>query len=112
TFESLTHINRKAYVLIAAKFGETRLLRSEEHTSELQSPMYLVCRLLLAKEPTTSRNATCPRRSAIAAWIESCGKGDGDRRLRLSTGVVDGFFINQAATPGTSLLPPPDPLPI
>ena len=23
------------------------LLRSEEHTSELQSPMYLVCRLLL-----------------------------------------------------------------
>ena len=26
TFESLTHINRKAYVLIAAKFGETRLL--------------------------------------------------------------------------------------
>src|SRR5437763_9997144 len=23
--------------------------RSEEHTSELQSPMYLVCRLLLAK---------------------------------------------------------------
>jgi pantoate--beta-alanine ligase len=26
TFEPLTHINRTAYVLIAAKFGETRLL--------------------------------------------------------------------------------------
>jgi len=26
TFEPLTHINRKAYVLVAAKFGETRLL--------------------------------------------------------------------------------------
>src|SRR5437762_9682782 len=26
------------------------LLRSEEHTSELQSPMYLVCRLLLEKK--------------------------------------------------------------
>src|SRR5437879_11295538 len=26
--------------------------RSEEHTSELQSPMYLVCRLLLAKKTT------------------------------------------------------------
>src|SRR5437762_1388087 len=26
-------------------------LRSEEHTSELQSPMYLVCRLLLAPAP-------------------------------------------------------------
>src|SRR5437762_9656934 len=25
------------------------VLRSEEHTSELQSPMYLVCRLLLEK---------------------------------------------------------------
>src|SRR5437763_11717838 len=27
-----------------------RRLRSEEHTSELQSPMYLVCRLLLEKK--------------------------------------------------------------
>ena len=34
--------------------GNVRLLnrvaRSEEHTSELQSPMYLVCRLLLEKK--------------------------------------------------------------
>src|SRR5437879_5283495 len=28
--------------------------RSEEHTSELQSPMYLVCRLLLEKKKTQS----------------------------------------------------------
>src|SRR3712207_8108297 len=28
-----------------------RLQRSEEHTSELQSRQYLVCRLLLAKKP-------------------------------------------------------------
>src|SRR5437879_10308658 len=28
------------------------LKRSEEHTSELQSPMYLVCRLLLEKKKT------------------------------------------------------------
>src|SRR5437762_4732246 len=28
-------------------------LRSEEHTSELQSPMYLVCRLLLEKKKHT-----------------------------------------------------------
>src|SRR5437762_7650011 len=36
-----------------------QIQRSEEHTSELQSPMYLVCRLLLEKKkkirPTTSR---------------------------------------------------------
>src|SRR5437879_11121942 len=28
----------------------TLIVRSEEHTSELQSPMYLVCRLLLEKK--------------------------------------------------------------
>src|SRR5437762_4756601 len=28
--------------------------RSEEHTSELQSPMYLVCRLLLEKKKKTA----------------------------------------------------------
>src|SRR5437879_7298890 len=31
-------------------------LRSEEHTSELQSPMYLVCRLLLEKKKKTQNN--------------------------------------------------------
>src|SRR5437764_5914241 len=30
--------------------GQVYGLRSEEHTSELQSPMYLVCRLLLEKK--------------------------------------------------------------
>src|SRR5437763_12289123 len=29
--------------------------RSEEHTSELQSPMYLVCRLLLEKKKTEGK---------------------------------------------------------
>src|SRR5437879_10756776 len=31
-------------------------LRSEEHTSELQSPMYLVCRLLLEKKNNKATN--------------------------------------------------------
>src|SRR5437763_12323145 len=30
--------------------------RSEEHTSELQSPMYLVCRLLLEKKKGAKKN--------------------------------------------------------
>src|SRR5437879_9466599 len=30
--------------------SRSRTSRSEEHTSELQSPMYLVCRLLLEKK--------------------------------------------------------------
>src|SRR5438552_12056425 len=36
------------------------LVRSEEHTSELQSPDHLVCRLLLEKKKkSTFRNSTC-----------------------------------------------------
>src|SRR5215210_8212150 len=35
-----------------------RRRRSEEHTSELQSPMYLVCRLLLEKKKKLSRPDT------------------------------------------------------
>src|SRR5437764_11719048 len=31
--------------------------RSEEHTSELQSPMYLVCRLLLEKKKSAQMNS-------------------------------------------------------
>src|SRR5437762_8252449 len=33
-------------------------VRSEEHTSELQSPMYLVCRLLLEKKKLTYKNSS------------------------------------------------------
>src|SRR5437879_12094986 len=33
--------------------GRAASRRSEEHTSELQSPMYLVCRLLLEKKKKT-----------------------------------------------------------
>src|SRR3712207_7774722 len=34
--------------------------RSEEHTSELQSRQYLVCRLLLEKKKTLTRHPTFP----------------------------------------------------
>src|SRR3712207_9006255 len=35
-------------------------LRSEEHTSELQSRQYLVCRLLLETKPITTSSSTQP----------------------------------------------------
>src|SRR5258708_19984709 len=44
--------------------GERRWDRSEEHTSELQSPDHLVCRLLLEKKkthPVTATTQTPPR---------------------------------------------------
>src|SRR3989454_5857008 len=36
-------------------------VRSEEHTSELQSPCNLVCRLLLEKKKRSARTQTSPR---------------------------------------------------
>src|SRR5438876_6109433 len=50
-FRSLEHL-----ALVVRPIGDLRLrgdaldLRSEEHTSELQSPVHLVCRLLLEKK--------------------------------------------------------------
>src|ERR1022692_5266679 len=39
--------------------------RSEEHTSELQSPCNLVCRLLLEKNKTNETNSSVPLRPHI-----------------------------------------------
>src|SRR5258708_18180021 len=39
---------------------ELTVLRSEEHTSELQSPDHLVCRLLLEKKKRHKRSARPP----------------------------------------------------
>src|SRR2546426_3943743 len=46
-------------VLIYVSDNEERWSRSEEHTSELQSPCNLVCRLLLEKKKKKQKN---PRR--------------------------------------------------
>ena len=43
---------KKALMKLAPAPAESR---SEEHTSELQSPMYLVCRLLLEKKKKTKK---------------------------------------------------------
>src|SRR5437879_7803436 len=51
-------IRRPARIVLVASGSSTSqsscrpVMRSEEHTSELQSPMYLVCRLLLEKKKT------------------------------------------------------------
>src|SRR2546423_10441224 len=42
--------------------------RSEEHTSELQSLAYLVCRLLLEKKKTTLAHALSPFRYQVADY--------------------------------------------
>src|SRR3712207_6913846 len=42
----------RATKALLERFNEQGLRRSEEHTSELQSRQYLVCRLLLEKKKT------------------------------------------------------------
>src|SRR5437879_10653263 len=49
----LTNSSNPCAVFALTAHTGTPLPRSEEHTSELQSPMYLVCRLLLEKKKTT-----------------------------------------------------------
>src|SRR5437762_10921008 len=45
-------------------------VRSEEHTSELQSPMYLVCRLLLEKKKKKKTKQTCsPKKHYVSTSI-------------------------------------------
>src|SRR5437764_6519311 len=43
--------------------------RSEEHTSELQSPMYLVCRLLLEKKKKKKTSITIHRQTQIDTTV-------------------------------------------
>src|SRR5256885_12143325 len=48
-------LRRIAFVVFAQRIGFTLEERSEEHTSELQSPCNLVCRLLLEKKKNTTK---------------------------------------------------------
>src|SRR3712207_6944380 len=48
---------------------DRRRPRSEEHTSELQSRQYLVCRLLLEKKKNTILSATLPARPSSVYTI-------------------------------------------
>src|SRR3712207_8444342 len=49
-------VNTLQYDITNFLFKLTTKNRSEEHTSELQSPQYLVCRLLLEKKNTNTYN--------------------------------------------------------
>src|SRR5256885_11575661 len=55
--------------------GNETLLRSEEHTSELQSPCNLVCRLLLEKKKTCVRMCRAFRHSLHSAAHEYTYRG-------------------------------------
>src|SRR6266487_7061218 len=55
---SAPHVAGLAALVLQAKdknITPARVQRSEEHTSELQSPVHLVCRLLLEKKKKTEK---------------------------------------------------------
>src|SRR5256885_9015065 len=58
SFEAMMQV---VYQLAASNEPATLDIRSEEHTSELQSPCNLVCRLLLEKKKKHTHNATHDR---------------------------------------------------
>src|ERR1022692_2813919 len=95
--------------------------RSEEHTSELQSPCNLVCRLLLEKKKSGSLSGASRYNPGWQA-VRQCGLLT-HRRLRVfrtcaatgraptSDGRTTVFFFNDRATPGIYSLSLPGALP-
>src|ERR1039457_3717448 len=71
-FRSVSHREANEARVDHPRCAVTRVIRSEEHTSELQSPCNLVCRLLLEKTKQTigSHSPADARRYNGAATTE------------------------------------------
>src|ERR1039457_2753134 len=98
------------------------LLRSEEHTSELQSPCNLVCRLLLEKKKKTISMEW--RLLSVRRPLTSCAVARARRRRRSGCCRVLPprhepclawccvfFFLSEGPPPKLTLFPPPPPFP-
>src|SRR6202521_1507132 len=93
--------------------------RSEEHTSELQSPQNLVCRLLLEKKNHTahlpSRHNTalplssCETRRVALACTAGLPNGHYPRARGVSASVPSFFFFKRAPPPPSLLFSHPLP---
>src|ERR1017187_863859 len=79
-----------------------RVQRSEEHTSELQSPMYLVCRLLLEKN-------LHPSVPVAVAAVQPVRLEELLQRPKLPQSALF-FFLKNGPPPDLSPFPPPTPL--
>src|ERR1039457_5258795 len=97
-------------------------LRSEEHTSELQSPCNLVCRLLLEKKKKNNERTKSPKFTARTILADSQSPAHTPNCDSIRTYTISGlvfvfffffffFFFKIPAPPPFSPLPPPPPLP-
>src|ERR1041384_7382343 len=110
------------HVMTRTPASHSPCLRSEEHTSELQSLAYLVCRLLLEKKNKERRNPPAP--GAMAAHRRPrLPRADRPRThlrtratprrsdLMGSLSILLFFFLKNAPPPSFSPFPPPAPFP-
>src|SRR3990170_1873274 len=95
--------------------------RSEEHTSELQSPDHLVCRLLLEKKKKAENTrawiafAVGGRRPTLRHADRKCcpcALPDSATDVRLHHAVLFFFFLNGGGPPGFPPFSPPPPSPV
>src|SRR4029077_15611199 len=96
--------------------------RSEEHTSELQSHLNLVCRLLLEKITQPQGTAESERRGNRGVYVQvrgaalsHCAPETPCVALSRCTTILCPaffFFLKEAAPPRTLPSPPPRPSPI
>src|ERR1039457_7231259 len=94
----------------------SNLLRSEEHTSELQSPCNLVCRLLLEKKkdkatarpcfwaPPSPTSTSMHTVSASSVSCQSCWLTSGSRNVTTARSVLF-FFLMIRRPPRSTLFP-------
>src|SRR6266481_5077472 len=92
-------------------------MRSEEHTSELQSQFHLVCRLLLEKKKSFSLNSACnfyksSRASSSSTPCASSLAIAPQSKVALRTSISLFFFFNDPATTEIYTLSLHDALPI
>src|ERR1039457_2398749 len=87
--------------------------RSEEHTSELQSPCNLVCRLLLEKKKLNSgREERCNSRLNYAAcWRRVLSTASALKERDMMPAANSGFFFFLRSAPPAGFTPFPPPAP-
>src|SRR6201993_1203152 len=103
-----------------SNLAEKETRRSEEHTSELQSRLHLVCRLLLEKKPSIFDFPSQPspgrppvaRSPPTSAFLSICRvqpkRSPGRTRVRRLTSILLFFF----KCTGAPRFPPPSPTPL
>src|ERR1022692_3461575 len=117
-YTTLFRSMRRALAIDEASFGNKHPdvacdLRSEEHTSELQSPCKLVCRLLLEKKKNRNAVGLTPQAKIQSSSFEQMelleihvSKGDIQLRLGIAPAKNLPFFFLMIRRPPRSTLFP------